>query len=259
LSNQIVLRPVAIARFLGLIALMLVLTSIGTTAYLTWQHQTHTTLALFYLDTEQNIPTFFSSCLLLFAAVLLWTISILEKAKVDADRRYIRLVSCGFLLMAIDEVVSLHERSFPLIKFLLGNHHLVEVFSPIKNFLKSHDLIGFFYFAWVFPAILIIAIILFLFRKVVWRIPVKLRRNSLLAASIYLGGCLGFEILSGYCVKRYGDRNWLYVLLSSIEEGLEMMGAVVFIWVLLQYITDNYPQVQLVFGSRHSQESGHMD
>ena len=28
-----------------------------------------------------------------------------------------------------------------------------------------------------------------------------------------------------------------------------MMGAIVFIWVLMQYITDNYPQMQLVFSS----------
>lgn len=44
------------------------------------------------------------------------------------------------------------------------------------------------------------------------------------------------ELAGGYYADFYGQQNMAYVLIVSIEEFLEMMGIVVFIYALLSYM-----------------------
>ena len=59
---------------------------------------------LFDIDAEYNIPTFSSMLLLLFAALLLSVITILERKRTAPHVLHWAILA-GFLLMAIDEVV----------------------------------------------------------------------------------------------------------------------------------------------------------
>jgi hypothetical protein len=225
-SNQILLNPSFIARRLGIVGCLLVLASIGTTAYMTWRGHLYHPVALFYLDEEKNIPTFFSSCLLLFAALLLFIITLLEKSRSAARIVYWKILSIAFLLMAIDEFASLHET----------------MMLPIRNFLGNGKL-GIFYFSWVIPAILIIILFTFLFWKFLFCLHPKTRHTFLLAATIYLGGCIGFEMIGGYYTEAHGHLNWIYGTIATIEESLEMMGVIIFIWGLLTYLANNHQEV----------------
>ena len=63
-------------------------------------------LQLFELDEENNLPTWFSSYLLLNNALVLWLIA---ASKSDAYRIYWIVLAIGFVVLSIDEVAGLHE------------------------------------------------------------------------------------------------------------------------------------------------------
>ena len=60
-----------------------------------------------------------------------------------------------------------------------------------------------------------------------------------MAGAIYIGGAIGMEMLGGYFVEVYGQKSFVYFLISTIEEFLEMFGIAVFIYALLSYITNH--------------------
>lgn len=64
----------------------------------------------FNFNGEENVPAFFSSLLLTFAAVMLYVIYHLHESwKRSSDNKYWLLLSLVFIFMAIDESVQLHE------------------------------------------------------------------------------------------------------------------------------------------------------
>jgi drug/metabolite transporter (DMT)-like permease len=206
-------------------------------AYVTLHSHPHRSIFLFfYLDAEQNIPSFFSSCLLLLAALLLSIITLIEKDRLPSPvvLKW-KILSVGLLLMATDEIVSLHERLVGLRKVLFD--------------LLGNDNFRILSITWVFSAIPIIIFIIVFFRSFLHQLPPITRRTFLLAAILYLGGCVGVELLGVYHYSTYGTQNLVYYTLVTIEEGLEMLGVIVFIHGLLKYITLNYKRIQLTFNT----------
>jgi hypothetical protein len=53
---------------------------------------------------------------------------------------------------------------------------------------------------------------------------------------LYIGGALGLEMLGSYYAELEGQQHLTYALLTILEEAMEMMGTVVFIYGLLFYI-----------------------
>ena len=49
---------------------------------------------------------------------------------------------------------------------------------------------------------------------------------------IYVSGVIGVEAVSGWHFEVFGKHNLGYNLLVTLEEGLEMLGVVVFIYAL---------------------------
>ncbi|NER04565.1 MAG: hypothetical protein F6K17_19105, partial [Okeania sp. SIO3C4] len=50
-----------------------------------------------------------------------------------------------------------------------------------------------------------------------------------------VGGGIGMEMIGGYYAYLYDTKNFFYEILVTIEEFLEMLGVVVFIYALLCY------------------------
>ena len=241
-SNQISLNPNSIARVLAAVAFLLVVASTGwqIAAYMTGHEYIYGLVPLFYLDAEQNIPTFFSSFLLLFAALLLLVITVLERNQAAARVSHWAVLSCGFFFMAIDEFISLHER----------------LMEPTRRLLGGGDL-GIFCFAWVIPGIALILVLAPFFVKFLWRLPAKTRLTFVVAAIIYIGGCIGFDIIGGAYASGYGTHNLTYSMIATVEESLEMAGVIIFIRGLLVYICDNYKEVRFrIEGTSGQAKSG---
>lgn len=180
---------------------------------------------MFYVDKEFNVPSTFSALLLLFAGILLFSIT-LKKIKFKLTFGHWFVLACGFSVMAIDEMFSFHERLIHPVHTLLTNVLNVE-----------H--LGIFRFAWVIPGMALVAVLIPYFWKFVWGLPRHTRRNFLLSATLYLGGAIGVELLGGYLFATQGStESFLYSMVATVEEGLEMVGVILFIQGLMIHLAE---------------------
>jgi hypothetical protein len=70
-----------------------------------------------------------------------------------------------------------------------------------------------------------------------------------MAASIYLGGAIGIELIGSSHAELHGYENWAYSMIATLEESLEMTGLIVFIWALLKYSAGSYKEVRFQPGA----------
>lgn len=200
-------------------------------------------IRLFDVDQEANIPSLFSTLLLLSAGLLLAMIGREEKARGGPDAARWTFLSAVFLFLMVDESASLHELLILPGRELLGKH-----------------IPGIFYYAWVIPYfVLVVALAAYLlgfFLRLPWAIKIRF----VLAAVLFVGGSIGFELAEGAEDMAYGQKNMLYSVLTAIEEGMEMAGVIVFIHALLQYIavgrTETTPSAAMVSKEGHRNVAG---
>lgn len=189
---------------------------------------------LFDLDHEQNIPTFFSVILLLICCLLL-TLIFFQHLKLDRKpNKYWAVLSIGFGYMSIDEFCSIHENFRRLSSLLLGN--------------KSYPL---FHYAWVLPGLLIVISVGLFFRKFLLSLPRTTKINFVIAGLIYITGILFLETLNGYYFALYknafGYQNLIYNTLVTIEESCEMLGLILFIRALIDYLSTHFHEFSIQF------------
>jgi hypothetical protein len=72
----------------------------------------------------------------------------------------------------------------------------------------------------------------------------------ILAGAIYVGGALGMEMAAGVYDERHGYNTATTAVLSTIEETMEMVGLVVFIHALMQYLAAAHGSLCIRFTSR---------
>ncbi|MEX2262167.1 MAG: hypothetical protein WD696_09460 [Bryobacteraceae bacterium] len=183
---------------------------------------------LFDLNGEGNVPTWFSSCLLLICSALSGLIGVRERARAAEGARYWLGLSLIFLFLSLDETASIHEKPDYLLRRTLGTT-------------------GFFHFAWVIPAIVLVAAFGLLYLRFVLKLPAATRRLLVWAGLIYIGGAVGMEMVGGYFISAReiqqagkeliatkGADPMLYIL--TLEETLEMIGLATCVYALLSHI-----------------------
>ena len=228
--NRITFIPREITLVLGVAALLLVLASVTgqLLKYIGGHEFVYGLVRLFYVDYENTVPSFFSASLLLMAALLLALITTLKQAAHATYKFQWALLSFTFLFMAIDEAASIHE-------MLIG---------PMRGLLGQQAR-GVFFFAWVIPGFAIAMIFGLSYLQFLLHLPFKTRWNVILAATLYLGGAIGMELIGGRYADVNGMENLTYSMAATVEESLEMAGVIVFIYALLHYITDNYQEIRV--------------
>lgn len=168
-----------------------------------------TTMKLFDANSETNVPTWFSSALLLAAAVTAGLVGALVRRAGGRDGGRWLALAATLGLLSLDEASALHERLGGPAEALLG------------------DAAG--HFAWVVPGAVLAALVGVSFLGFLTRLPRRVRRHLLGAGSVFLFGAVALEAVSGAVLRAYGDRA-AYLLVTAAEEGAEMAGAV---WFLL--------------------------
>jgi hypothetical protein len=231
-SPRISLSASVVTRVLGGIALLLVLASLGgqVAKFVLGRDYVYGLVSLFNVDLERNIPAAFSTLLLLVASLLLALIAALHVTqKLPHALKWV-VLSCGFLVMAYDEAFQIHENLEAPVKALAGD--------------IAH---GFFYFAWVIPGMALVLVLGLYFLRFLFSLPGATRFSFLFAATLFLGGSIGLELIGGRYVELHGRENLTYNLIATAEESLEMAGVIVFIRALLRYLADTHKEVRLQF------------
>jgi hypothetical protein len=212
------------ALVLSLVVLVLVVASLGA-SYLALVPVTHplllkvreSVIRLVWLDGECNIPSWFSSCLLLVASSLLALIGIAERRqRAEFTGRWL-VLSLIFAFLSLDETAQLHELSI----------------IPLRN---TFHTTGLLLYPWIIPAGVAVAILGLSYLRFLAKLPTRTRWLFVAAGITYVGGAIGFEALSGSQASLGGEHTLAYHLTITVEELLEMTGVVVFIYGLLDYI-----------------------
>jgi len=205
---DVTLSPRALPRALLAVALVLLACHAGLVIYhyrvekLPWL-----LLQLFDVDDENNLPTWYSSFLLLTACALLWLCGRQKRADGDPRFRPWYVLAVGFLLMAIDEVAGIHETINSLIEM-----------------------------TWAIPAGILALGIGLAFIPFLLHLPRRTAVLFALAGGMFLAGAVAIEIV-GYTMSIRALRDTLgYKLATLTEEGLEMLGVILFVYALLDYM-----------------------
>ncbi|WP_312515880.1 hypothetical protein [Massilia sp.] len=220
--------PRAFAQVLGIIIVcLLCANAIGLVFRFGFDHDYVMGLVpLFDVDTEGNIPTFFSVAMALFSVVLFTIIALDARHRASVDTRYWFVLAGGFLFLAYDEAFQVHEK----------------MTVPMRDMLGKEDL-GFLHYAWVVPALGAVLLATLFFLRFLLRLPAATRRRLLGAGALFLGGCIGMELINGRHFAAHGD-TLFYNCLVMMEEGLEMAGLATLIYALVSHIAESGRRVE---------------
>lgn len=162
------------------------------------------------LDTEANIPTWFSVILLAALSGAALVVALILRA---SGQRAWPLGVPAFVAgwLSLDELASLHE-DLQLVADKL------DVDSPGA-------------FGWVVPGAVVALVVGLLMLRVAHEMSPRLRWRLVVAGAVYLTGALVVEVLSsplyvpGAGAGAEPPQSVAYVLCNVAEEGLEMLGA----------------------------------
>jgi hypothetical protein len=201
----------------GVALLLIVIHSV--LQYATWVHQ-RTELATltfwFNLDKEKNIPSAYAACSLVLCAVLLGYIAHAKRAR-RLPARHWWILAGIFVFLGLDEFVKIHER----------------LTIPLRRALHVSGLL---YYAWIIPYSVLTLTLCVSYGAFLWQLPRRIRWLFISAGSLFVGGAVGMEMLSGWYFTLHRVQDQTYVLLATIEEILEMSGVILFMYALLAYI-----------------------
>ncbi len=210
--------PLSIVKYLiiGVIFFTVISTGIQISKYVFNYHQEW--MNMLNLDREMNFPTWYSAFMLGFGSILLRIIAIGKKQKSDRYTTDWKLLSLIFTLLAIDEVLSIHE---------------IFIIPEVSNALH---LPWFLHSMWVIPGTIFVVWFLKRYWKFSRHLPLKSQQHFILAAAVYIGGALVMEMVGSYVAEAKGQQYLPYALITTVEETMEMVGIIIFIYGLLYYL-----------------------
>lgn len=214
-TRKIIIWLVSLVIVLNLIGLI----GRGIENYLGYERTTPF-VRLFHVTGEGNITSWFSSLLLLFSAILLLVIANGVSAKQGPFIRHWYVLSAIFAFLALDEAASIHELTM----------------DPLRNLLHPT---GIFHFAWVIIAIPLVLLFVIVYIKFLFHLPKDTRWLFLVGGFLYVFGAMGMDMIAGFVLDNDLVQGRLYGLLITIEEFMENVGMVIFIFALLSYLTSH--------------------
>ncbi len=176
------------------------------------------------MDRELNLPTLFSSAMLLMAALLM------QRLGQSSDRiaaQDWRLLSKIFIFLALDEALQIHE-----ILIIPGLRH--QVHPALAS-------------TWVVPYAVLTLILLWRFRRFLGSISRATALQLLRSGAVYIVGAIGMEMIGSFAVRSSLIRlhsPW-YGVITGLEEALELLGIILLIDGLLRALLDQRNSIDL--------------
>jgi hypothetical protein len=182
--------------------------------------------AFLSVDVEASMATWFSVVLLLTGAVCCFVASLDASSRGSPDAHAWRLLTAVFALLSLDESAQLHE--------LVGDEISDRADLPVLSAAGTVSGI-------VIGAVVIVVCVPFLRRQ-----PRSISGLLVLAGVLYVAGAAGIDNLVDALEESAGGlgarSEWL---LGTIEENLEMIGVILFVWCVLAYLERARGQVVL--------------
>ena len=194
----------------------------------------------FDLNQEDNFPSYFSTFILAFAALLLFVIYGHQRKNKAKNATYWLVLGLIFVFLSTDECIQIHEEIGKII------HPKV-----------TNDLSGFLYWSWVIPyAFFVLAVVIY-FLRFVLALPIFTRNLVFISGFIYVAGAMGFELIEGYFFKKYGLDHIYNRICYFIEENMEMIGVAIFIYALLDHMASLKVRVNFIESKQQTDSQVH--
>lgn len=169
-------------------------------------------VSIFDLDEEESFGTWFSAVLLLLVGRVLLHQWRWLKREGDRWAPWWLVLGIGFHYLSLDEVVGLHEYM---------NTSMPDV-------------------PWTAIGAPVAGVVLVAFIPWLWKQPGFFQLAAMVGAALYLGGAVGIE----HATEWYADEDLInttdYHLWIALEEGMEMLGPVVFLRGLLALMAGGF-------------------
>jgi hypothetical protein len=186
-------------------------------------------LKIFNLDQDLTIPSWYSSLILAFSGLLLFLVAMASKRQNPKTVLHWVFLGTIFIYLSADESAAIHEMSLPLAQKL--------------------GLSGAFTFVWIIVAIPFTLLVGLLYIPFLLVIPRETAIKMLIAGIIYVAGVIGMGMGSGALYDALDfQKNFLFSLLTAVEEGLEILGVTLFIFALLDHLAKNFAGMVFSFG-----------
>ena len=202
----------------GLAALSLALASLDRGLVDSPFPGTKRALRLFDVNKEANLPAWFSCSVLLGSSMVLWDIAREKSAVRDRYARHWWVLSAVFLYLSLDELISLHEATSAMIR---------DAFDLSEEGALSQ--------AWILLAAPLVLLFALAYTRFLFHLPARVRYLMVAAGCTYVAGALGMEVPGAYVRGVYGSDTMAYAVITTIEETLEMLGAVIFLYAVAAY------------------------
>ncbi|WP_447978594.1 hypothetical protein [Candidatus Nitrospira bockiana] len=187
------------------------------------------------LDREMNLPTWYSSSVLLGCAVLLLVIASHARRLHDRFTGHWYGLAAVFAYLSLDEAAEIHEMTI----------------RPLRSLFNTAGLL---YSAWVILGAAFVSVIGLLYLRFLRSLPRSTRRRIVAAASLYVGGALGVESVAARSIAIHGADTVAYALLVVLEEGLEMAGVAVFLCTLVSYLHQQAGEIRVLLAEPSAHE-----
>ena len=176
------------------------------------------------MDRELNLPTLFSSALLLMAALLMQRLGRSSNPIAAQDWRFLSKI---FIFLALDEALQIHE-----ILIIPGLRY--QVHPALAS-------------TWVVPYAVFTLILLWRFRSFLGSISQATASRLLRSGAVYIGGAIGMEMIGSFAVRSSLIRlhSLWYGAITGLEEALELLGIILLIDALLRALLDQRKNIDL--------------
>lgn len=183
-----------------------------------WHYRVHTLpwlfTQLFDVDLEDNIPTWFSTSLLLLISMLLAMIAGGRRREKSPDAGRWLGLSVVFLAVSLIKDASLHE--------------------AVEE--GVHKLSGSNAFSWTIPAVIGVVALGLGYARFLGRLNAPARRGFLVGGLLFVVGALGMEwVARDYLLltQAHTTETLAYNLIAAVKQALEMSGVLVLIGTLM--------------------------
>ncbi len=160
---------------------------------------------IFDVDEEDSFPTWYSAAALLLTAVVLWVNARRQRAAGSSLRWHWQGLAVGFLMLSIDEVAGLHE--------------------TLNSMIEG---------SWAVPGAVLAALIGGVYLTFLVQLERKVAIQFVIGGVIFLGGAVGVEYFTEPYLKNDQLNTLAYNLWTAVEEGMEMVGVLIFLRALLR-------------------------
>ena len=218
-ARRILIALVGVSLFFTLTTIIMHVLTLTTDV---WSYDPAGFIFLFNTGQEATFPTAFSYGVMLLCALLLWLIAAGRKRDGAGFVRHWQGLAIVFVLLSVDEAVSLHEQLMQPSRALLTKF--------------SIDADGLLYFAWIVPVGILLLLLTAVYIPFLRHLPRRTLILCAVSAALFVGGAIGMELPGGYVTSRFGDSTMIKAALETVEELLELLGVSLFAYALLDYL-----------------------